>query len=90
MSPAIGDPGWEAPPLSMEGAWILAWVGLGIWVLVLHSYGATKKPVMYSLILFGVYTLLTNVERIAPLVDRSIAPLRWTRPAGGGQSRRAP
>jgi len=59
-----------------QGGWMLAWLGLAIAMVVLDGYPATSPVVRYSLVLVVMFVLLTNVERIAPLVGGSVNRLR--------------
>ena len=68
-----------------EGGWLLAWLGLAMAAVVLNDYPATSPILRYSLVLVIVFLLLTNVERIAPLVDQAVARMR---PTGGGPGTR--
>lgn len=57
-------------------AFVLSWLWLGILVVVAASLpGGTPVAVRYTLVVILLYLLLTNLDRLAPLVDKLVAGL---------------
>ena len=55
--------------------WFLAWIGLGIAVVVLSDYPTTAPLVRYTLLAVIAYVLLANAQRFGPEISRWVASL---------------
>lgn len=60
----------------------LAWVGLGIALVVLASFGLAQ-PIRLTLYAIVLYVLLTNANALAPAFDRLARALRTSAPRAG-------